>query len=439
MNKARLLLLASVLACGSQARPSDRFSIEGRLDDGVITLQQAIRMAIDRAPELAVARARAARAGDALREARSLNLPQVVTGTGLAYNNGFPLSLEGSAPSVVQVGVAQALLSKKNKNLILEARENQRASEIGTETSRQELAAKTALAYEELHQGRKLLDLCIARQDSASKQLQVTVALLEAGKIRPVDLTLARAVAANASQQLLVARERARLAESALRDALGLAGTPEIRTAEPRIGAQTLEPPPETLYRRALETHPEIQQAEAELRAKEFHVAAEKGEFLPRLDLVGQYALFSRFNNYQDFFNRFSRSNFLAGLSIQVPVFNGFRTDARVAQSRQEVLEARSRLERLKSDLKLGVERGVSEFLVARGAADLARLEAAAAQENLVVNQAQYDEGRIATRELESARAQLHEKEIAVIEAEKALWQRQVELLRLTGMISSLY
>ena len=197
MNKARLLLLASVLACGSQARPSDRFSIEGRLDDGVITLQQAIRMAIDRAPELAVARARAARAGDALREARSLNLPQVVTGTGLAYNNGFPLSLEGSAPSVVQVGVAQALLSKKNKNLILEARENQRASEIGTETSRQELAAKTALAYEELHQGRKLLDLCIARQDSASKQLQVTEALLEAGKIRPVDLTLARAVAAN--------------------------------------------------------------------------------------------------------------------------------------------------------------------------------------------------------------------------------------------------
>ena len=141
----------------------------------------------------------------------------------------------------------------------------------------------------------------------------------------------------------------------------------------------------------------------------------------------------------QDFFNRFSRSNFLAGLSIQVPVFNGFRTDARVAQSRHEVLEARSRLERLKSDLKLGVERGVSEFLVARGAADLARLEAAAAQENLVVNQAQYDEGRIATRELESARAQLHEKEIAVIEAEKALWQRQVELLRLTGMISSLY
>src|SRR5436309_7765547 len=98
MNKARLLLLASVLACGSQARPSDRFSIEGRLDDGVITLQQAIRMAIDRAPELAVARARAARAGDALREARSLNLPQVVTGTGLVYNNGFPLSLEGSLP-----------------------------------------------------------------------------------------------------------------------------------------------------------------------------------------------------------------------------------------------------------------------------------------------------------------------------------------------------
>src|SRR5881296_1934856 len=147
MNKARLLLLASVLACGSQARPSDRFSIEGRLDDGVITLQQAIRMAIDRAPELAVARARAARAGDALRETRSLNLPQVVTGTGLAYNNGFPLSLEGSAPSVIQLGVSQSILSKKNKNLILEAKESRKASEIQAEAARLELAARTALLY----------------------------------------------------------------------------------------------------------------------------------------------------------------------------------------------------------------------------------------------------------------------------------------------------
>src|SRR5206468_6926909 len=98
-----------------------------------------------------------------------------------------------------------------------------------------------------------------------------------AGRIRPVDLTLARAATANASQQLLVAREAGRLAESVLRDALGLAGTPEIGTAEPRIDVQTLDLPAETLYRRALETHPEIQQAEAELRAKEFHVAAEKG------------------------------------------------------------------------------------------------------------------------------------------------------------------
>src|SRR5207247_9781098 len=135
---------------------------------------------------------------------------------------------------------------------------------------------------------------------------------------------------------------------------------PEIKTAEPSIDPQTLDLPVETLYRRALETHPEIQQAEAELRAKEFHVAAEKGEFLPRLDLVGQYALFSRFNHYQDFFNRFARNNFLAGLSIQIPVFNGFRTDARVAQSRQEELEARSRLERWKSELKLDIEGGVS-------------------------------------------------------------------------------
>ena len=55
------------------------------------------------------------------------------------------------------------------------------------------------------------------------------------------------------------------------------------------------------------------------------------------------------------------------------------------------------------------------------------------------MNQAQYDEGRIATRELEGARALLQQIEIVVIQAENALWQRQVQLLRLTGMSSALY
>ncbi len=439
MSRSPVILLSGICASLALALAGDFPKQENPLGAEPITLQEAVRMALEHAPELALARTQVERAGEALREVRSLNLPQVVTGTGLAYNNGFPLSLEGSAPSVIQFGASQSILSKKNKNLILEAREGQRTSEIGIETARVELAAHAALLYEELHQARKLVSLWSARQEAVRRQQDVTEALLEVGKVRPVDATLARTETAYADQQLLVAQEQSRLAEAALREALGLAAGTSIQTAEPQVDMQGLELPAESLYQRALETQPDIQQAESAVRAKEFHVQAEKGEFYPRLDLIGQYAVFSRFNNYQDYFNRFTRNNYILGLSIQVPLFSGFRNNARVAQSQHEVAEAKIRLQRLKTDLKLGIERGVSQLRVARGALELARLEAAAAGETLEISRAQFEAGRIGSAELEKARTQLREKEIAVVEAEKVLWQRQIELLRLTNFLSPLF
>src|SRR5512143_3936584 len=115
MNRAAaiicvLLVCRAPVAGGSEAA-----------DPAALTLADTLRRILARAPEVALARAQADRALEAVREARSANLPQVVTGTGLAYNNGFPLSIEGAAPSIVQFGVTQSIFSKKNKNLILEA------------------------------------------------------------------------------------------------------------------------------------------------------------------------------------------------------------------------------------------------------------------------------------------------------------------------------
>ena len=139
----RLILTAGCMVSGwafgadPASRPEAR---EARL-----SLDAAIRLALERAPELSVADARAARATEALRETRALNRPQAVTGTGLAYTSGFPLSIEGAAPSLIQVGVTQSILSKKNGNLIREAEEGLKASRIAPEGVRNNLAAHTAL------------------------------------------------------------------------------------------------------------------------------------------------------------------------------------------------------------------------------------------------------------------------------------------------------
>ncbi len=377
------------------------------------------------------------RAEEAVRESRSLNLPQIFTGTGLAYNNGFPLSIEGSAPSIFQIGANQSVFSKKNSNLIREARESMKASYLGSESIRSEIAVKTAVAYYDLHRARKILPLKSAGLDAAEKQQQIIESMLAAGRVRAADASLARASTISARQQLLVAGEQIGIAEMQLRELTGMPHTVSIRTVEPQIETPIFAMDGKALYEQALEKTPEIKKAEATLRSKEFHLEAEKGERWPKLNIVTEYALFSRSNNYEDYFNRFERNNYLVGISIQVPLFNGFRTSARVAQSKHEVSEERYRLQQMKSNLKLDIQRGLSAVRIARGACDCARMDREAAMEMLEANKILLENGRISDKEYEELRLQLQQKELALLEADRALFERKLELLHIVGSVSS--
>jgi outer membrane protein len=438
MNKQLNVIFFIVAACGSSLAILATAAHGESGSQRVVTFQEAVQMALARSPETLLAEAQALRARETVRESRSLNRPQLTIGTGLAYNNGFPLSIEGAAPSIFQVGAVQSIFSKKNSNLIHEAEESAKAGQLNKETARNELASRTASVYYELYRARKIIPIVSAGLDSAGKQLELAEARRAAGKVLPVDVAQAKKDLTVARQQLLVAREQEKVAEMELHELTGLSEAISIQTSEPRIDSPLFESGADTLYQKALETLPEILQADANVRAKEFHVEAERGEKFPRMEIVSQYALFSRANNYDDFFNRFTRNNFLLGLSVQVPLFDGSRTSARVAQSRQEASEERYRQQRLKSDLKQNIQRGLSALRIARGESDTALSEGEFAREMLQVNEALLSSGRIGTKELEDSRVQLQQKELAQINADQVLFLRKLELLRVTGSITSI-
>jgi len=402
-----------------------------------LTIQEAVRMALAHYPDIMLAESQAIRAGEAIREIRSLNRPQVVTGTGLAYNNGFPLSIEGAAPSIFQIGLSQSILSKKNNNLIREAEEAGKASRFNNESAGNELVSRTAAAYIRLDETRKLIALTTDRLEAALVQQEMTKSLFQAGRILPTNVTSSKIATSSVRQQLLVAQEQANLAETELKIYTGLPVQISIHTVEPSIKSPAFEAGVDTLYQYVLENSPEIHQAEADIRSKKFHLEAEKGERLPKLNLIGQYALFSRSNNYEDYFSRFSRNNYLLGLSVQFPVFDGFRTSARVAQSSQEVSEARYRLERLKSELRLATQRGVAALRIAKGKVEHAQNETAAIRESIQASEALLESGRISRSEFEDTKSQLFQKEYERLEAEQILFQRKLELLSIIGDISA--
>jgi len=404
-------------------------------ENRTLTLEEAVRLAIAHSPDALIAGAQARQAEEAVQETRSLNLPRAVIGSGAAYNNGFPLSIEGAAPSIVRFEAVQPLFNTQNKNLMREAGESAKAARIGGDIVGNELAALTALVYCRLDQARKIAALAESRLAETQKRQELTEIDLDAGRARPVDAMMGKTAVAAVKQQILTAREQAMVAETELRELTGLPDGISIQTITPVMESPVYDMDAAALFEKTAASSPEIMQAEAKIRAKEFHVAAEKAERHPRIAAVAEYGMFSRSNNYEDYYNRFERNNYLVGISAQFRLFDGFQSKARVAQSREELSAEQLNLRRLKSDLKLNIQKGLSAVRVARGAANVAAGELEAAEEMVKINEILFESGRVGEREMADAQLDVQLKELAKLDAEYELFQRKVELLRVTGSI----
>jgi len=73
----------------------------------------------------------------------------------------------------------------------------------------------------------------------------------------------------------------------------------------------------------ALDNSNELRALQSKLLAKGFDIRAAHAARLPTFDLVAQYALLSKFNNYAEYFNKFQRNNGQLGVSFQVPLVPG--------------------------------------------------------------------------------------------------------------------
>jgi outer membrane protein TolC len=76
-----------------------------------VPLKRVVELALTHSTSAASAEAMAQRAYASYREARNQYLPTLAVGSGLGYTQGFPLSLEGSAPSIVNTTAQSAVIN----------------------------------------------------------------------------------------------------------------------------------------------------------------------------------------------------------------------------------------------------------------------------------------------------------------------------------------
>ena len=398
-----------------------------------MTLRQAVELAMKQNPDVALARLDAEKARQAIRVARDPFTPRLTVGSGLAYSNGFPLSIEGSAPSIVQAQAAQYLFNRPQSYAVAQARENARGASLGVAGKRDEVGYRIASLFLDAERAGRVGDLARKDADSQGKVLDTVTAQVQEGRALPLTQK-------TAAYQLAAARELAdnldadrETAETALAIALGFSAEDRVVPAPDPRPAPALPASEAQAIETALSSNMDLRRLESQVSAKQLELRGARAARLPRIDLVAQYGLFAKFNHYEDYFRSFQRNNGEIGVAVQLPVLTGPGVSAQSAQAQTDIARLRIELANTRNRLSADLQQSFRDTKKAETAAEVARLDLEVAREQLSVDLAQMQEGRLALRDVEEARIVENRKWIAFYDAQYTVERARWNVLRLTG------
>jgi outer membrane protein TolC len=404
-----------------------------------MSLRQVVATAIRQNPDIALARLEEEKARQAVRVARDPFAPRLTVGSGLAYSNGFPMSIEGSAPSIVQAHVTQYIFNRPQNFTVAQAKEDARGASLAVSSKRDEVAYRVASLYLDAERAARIGALARKDADSQQKVLETVQAQVREGRALPLAEKTAAYNVARARQIADALEDDQATAETSLAMGLGFAAEDRVRPVEEQRAAPALPRSPEEAVQTALEANKDLRRLESQVVSKELERRGERAARLPRVDLVAQYGLFAKFNHYEDYFRTFQRNNGQIGVSFQLPVLAGPGVNAQMAQTQTEISHLKIELTNTRNRIASDLQQSFRDVKKAETASEVARLDLEVAREQLSVNLAQMQEGRLTLKQVEEARILENQKWIAFYDAQYAVERARWNVLRLTGdLVSSI-
>jgi outer membrane protein TolC len=409
------------------------FAVSASAETHTLTIQQAVDRAVSQNPEVVMARMDELKANAAIRVAKDPFSPHVGGGSGLAYSYGYPLSIEGSAPSIFQTKATQDLLNRPQSFVVAQAKENARGAGIAAAEKRDDLAYRVATMFVDVERTGRLADSLQKQVESLEKIYDAVDARVQLGRELPVAKREAYVNLLRVQQRLMNLQSDRDYAEHNLASVLGFSAGD---TVQPAAGERPPLPIPateEAALQSALGASKVLKRLDSNFQAKVIEVKGDKAQRLPRVDLVAQYALLSQYSHYDQYFLKFQRNNAEIGASIQIPIWAGPGVKAQVAEAEADQQHIRAEMVAERNRITLDVHQSFQELNKANVASQLAKAELDLAHEQLSVLLAQMNEGRASLRQVEDARSNEDEKWISFYDAQFSDVKARMGILRQTG------
>lgn len=403
------------------------------LDAATVPFSKAVDAALKHSGTMAIAAAEAAHAQASLAQARDAYIPMVVVGSGLGYSYGFPLAIEGAAPSVVNFNSTSMLLNFPQREYIKSARWQWAASSSDTLDKRNQVVLDTATAYFQLDQALAKMKVLKDEEDAAHRAEFITTQRVQQGIDSQLELTKAQLSSAQVRMRVAQVQSDIDVLREHLSKLTGIAAA-DFTTDPASLPKIPEVRQDEDLSSMAIANSPAIKAADQKAGAAEARARAEHKAWLPTVDFGTQYALLAQYNNYSEFYKTYQRNNFSVGVNIRFPFYVASQrraaeaADADAIKAKKEADLARDQV----TEDTLKLQRNLAQL---SAATEVARLQYEVTKSGVTVAEDRLQSGNATMRDVENARLQASDAYSGYLDAQLQMEKAQMQLLRLTGDI----
>jgi outer membrane protein TolC len=381
-----------------------------------LNLEQCIAITLERLPAILAVRATSEADKSLIRQAEANYYPQIDWSSAFNRTSVGPRSSYGFKTSSVTYNYYSTGLNLsqdifdfgKTPTQVRIQRLTYNSSVSDIETAIQQAVFNVKQDYYGVLQAKRNTDVV----EDAVKQYQLHLdqanGQYEVGLAPKYDVTKAQVDLGNAKVNLIKARNAVKLALATLNNAIGVTGTLEYDVQD-NMAFEAYGVSFEDALAEAYKNRPDLTSLVAKRQAAESSITLAKKGFFPVLSGSASY-------DYAG--NAFPLGRgWSLGVSLDVPVFNGFLTTAQVAQARANLNVIRANEESLRQSVYLAVEQAYINLKEAEELVPVDELNVTAAQENFDIANGSYKEGVGDPIQVADASAALITAKIAYIDA----------------------
>ncbi len=449
MKTYRLTLFLLPAALALAQNPPERMAPAEGLAQGTLqlSLKRAVEIALtpEGSPRVALAQQMVKQAETRVTESRSAFLPTLDGSVGernqtvnlRAFGLNFQLPFGVTIPALAgpftvfdaRASVQQSVFSFADIRRYQATRAAVEASHADLDSTRNQVSDQVARAYLACLRAQTALETAQANVDLSTALERLATSQKNAGTGTGIEVTRAQVQLANDRQHLLVAENDRRRAVLELLRAMGLnLDAPVEFTDRLRYVPVNVSELEESL-KTAREGRAELkaqQRREDSARLSYSSVAAER---LPSLGAFGDYGDIGLQMNS-------ARPTREYGIQLKVPVFDGFRRDARRAESYSQYQQEKIRTRDLMQQIELEVRLALDSLRSAQAQVETAREGLILAQNELAQAQRRYQAGVANSIEVTDAQTRLSRAEDNQIAALYNYNLARIDLAAATGTIS---